>query len=94
MTALGIHSNGLTITTFNVIFWSIVLPVALFGVKLFFLSSKSITLLEKSQTYDRERAQRFYCLIPNECIFHVLGGVLLKRLVEVKKLLFIHYPSP
>ena len=44
-TGLGIRKNGLTMSTCNVIFWSLVITTALFGSEIWILSDKSILIV-------------------------------------------------
>ena len=89
ISGLGIRKNGLNIATCNIIFWSIVVPIATFGCELWRLNDHSINSLETFQTYAGKRIQRFFHRTPNICSFFGLGWMLLSRYIQVRKLLFI-----
>ena len=59
-TGLGIRKSGLTMATCNIIFWSLVVPSATYGSKIWILNDKSIALLENFQLYAAKKIQRFY----------------------------------
>ena len=86
---LGIKKSGLTVKTCNIIFWSVVVPIAMYGCELLILTDKHIALLEDFQEYAGRRLQRFYLKTPRVCSFYGLGWIRLERFVEVKKLLFL-----
>ena len=88
-TGLGIRKNGLTISTCNIIFWSLVVPTALYGSEIWRLDTRAISLLEGFQNYAAKKIQRFYGKVPNACSLYALGWMRLERYVQVKKMLFI-----
>ena len=75
--------------TCSVIFWSIVVPIAMYKCELLMLSDKCIAILENFQEHIGKRIQRFSKFAPKVCSFYTLGWIRLERLVEVKKILFI-----
>ena len=75
--------------TCNVIFWSLVIPVALHGCEIWRLNGNAIALLETFQLYAAKKIQRFYSGVPNACCLYSLGWMRLERFVQVKKLMFI-----
>ena len=89
ISGLGIRKRGLNIATCNIIFWTIVVPIALFGCELWRLEGHSISILESFQVYAGKRIQRFHPRSPNICSFVGLGWMRLARIVQVRKLLFI-----
>ena len=90
ISGLGIRRCGLTIRTCNTIFWSVVVPIALYGCELMILTDKHISILEEFQEYAGRRLQRFHVKSPRVCAFYTLGWIRLERYIEVKKLLFMY----
>ena len=88
-TGLGIRKSGLSMATCNVIFWNLVVPSAMYGCELWFLSDKCINILESFQLYVCKRIQRFYSNVPNTSSLYSMGWMRLERYVQVRKLLFI-----
>ena len=88
LTDLGIRRCGLTVATCSILFWSIVVPIALYGCELWFMSDEHSRLLESFQDYASKKIQRFHPRVPNACSRHSLGWISLGRLVQVRKLLF------
>ena len=89
ISGLGIRQCGLTIRTCNTIFWSVVVPIALYGCELLILTEKHVSILEDFQEYAGRRLQQFHVKTPRVCAFYALGWVCLERYIEVKKLLFM-----
>ena len=88
LTGLGIRRCGITVATCRILFWSIVVPIALYGCELWFMSDEHSRLLEFFQDYASKKIQRFHPRVPNACSRHSLGWICLGRLVQVRKLLF------
>ena len=86
---IGIRRKGLNIATCCVIFWTIIVPIALYGSELWRLCPDSINMLDTFQNYAGKKIQRFYSKIPNVCSFFGLGWMRLVRIVQVRKMLFI-----
>ena len=81
LTGIDIHKCGLTMTTCNIIFWSVVVPVALYGCEIWLLTGEHIQLLETFQNYACKKIQRFHLRIPNTCSMHSLGSIRLERFI-------------
>ena len=45
LTGLGIHKCGLTMVTCNILLWSVVIPVALYGCNIWRLNEESVLLM-------------------------------------------------
>ena len=89
LTGLRIRRCGLTVATCSILFWSIVVPIALYGCELWVMSGEHSRLLESFQDYASKKIQRFHPRVPNACSRHSLGWISLGRLVQLRKLLFI-----
>ena len=78
---VGIRSNGLTMATCNVIYWTIVVPAALYGSEIWISNAKSILVLEAFQMYACKRIQRLYSSVPNAPALYALGWMRLERYI-------------
>ena len=88
--SIGIRSNGLTMATCNIIFWTIVVPTALSGSEIWILNAKSISIIESFQMHICKKIQQFYCKVPNAPALYALGWMRLEHYIHlVKKMLFI-----
>ena len=86
---LGIRKNGLNIMTCNKVFWSVVVPILLFGCELWMLSDKDKDNLLAFQGYAGRRIQRFPQRSSNASSYFGLGWMKLTTYVTAKKVLFI-----
>ena len=89
LTGLGIRRCGLTVATCSILFWSVVMPVALYGCELWSMTGEHYQLLESFQNYACKKIQRFHPRVPNACSLHSLEWISLSRLVQLRKLLFV-----
>ena len=60
ISGLGIRKNGINIATCNIIFWTVIIPIAIFGCELWLLDGNSINILETFRIYAGKRIQRFF----------------------------------
>ena len=74
--------------TCYIIFWSIVVPVALYGCEVWHLND-SLRELEEFQTYTCKRIQRFHPRVPNASSLYSLGWMRLERYIQIKKFMFV-----
>ena len=89
ISGLGIRKNGLNISTCNIIFWTIVIPIATFGCELWRITADSINSLDAFQIYAGKKIQRFFSKSPNICSIYGLGWMRLTRFVQIRKLIFL-----
>ena len=89
LTGLGIRKSGLTMATCNIVFWSIVIPVALYGCEVWRMNDDSISELENFQNYTCKKIQRFHPRVPNASSLYSMGWMRLERYIQIKKLLFL-----
>ena len=89
ISGLGIRRNGLSMYTCCMIFWSIIVPIALFGCEMWVLNDSAVRAIEDFQVYAGKRIQRLFSRSPNIWAFYGLGWIRLERLVEIRKLLFV-----
>ena len=86
---LGIRKNGLTISTCNIIFWMVVIPILTYGCEIWMLSTANVHKLEIFHRYAGRRIQRLHGRSPNECCYNGIGWIGIERYIHVKKMLFI-----
>ena len=87
LTGLGIRKSGLTMATCNIIFWSIVVPVSLYGCEVWCLSNESVSELENFQNYTCMRIQRFHLRVPNVSSLYSLGWIQIRKLMFVRSVM-------
>ena len=87
-TGIGFHCSGINMACRNLIFWTIVVPTALFGSELWFLSDVVIQKLEDFQKYAGRRVQRFSQHSASAVSYYGLGWMSLHTFVLIKKMMF------
>ena len=86
---LGIKKRGLNMSTCNLIFWSLVVPITLFGSELWVLQEQDITDLDSFQRLVGRRIQRFHPRSPTHTSIRGLGWLRLETFVYARKILFL-----
>ena len=76
--------------TCNVIFWSIVVPTIIYGCELWVLDDPTLNMIEEFQNNIGKRVQRSHPKIPSVCSYYGLGWMRLERIIQIRKLMFIH----
>ena len=90
ISGIGIRKGGISMFTCNVIFWSIVIPTTLYGCELWIMDDIGINMIEEFQNYVGRRMQRLHPKSSRICSFYGLGWMRLERIIQIKKLMFIH----
>ena len=62
---IGICEGGVTISTCSVIFWSVVVPTALYGCELCIMNDSNFGIIEVFQNYIGKRVHRFHTKVSN-----------------------------
>ena len=75
--------------TCNVVFWSVVVPTAIYGCEVWIMDAASLDLIEEFQNYVGKRMQRLHSRAPISCSFFGLGWMRLERVIQIRKLMFI-----
>ena len=86
---IGVRRGGLTMATCSFIYWTVIVPTTLFGCELWITNDTKLDAIDEFQNYVGKRVQRFHPRIPNSCSTYGLGWMSLKRIIQVKKLMFI-----
>ena len=84
---LGIRKNGLTMLTCNIIYWTIVIPIATFSSEIWCISETDYEKLNRFQIHVGKRIQRFPPQALN-CSFFGLGWMRIATHILIKNILF------
>ena len=89
VTGIGIRKGGLTMSTCNMIIWTIVVPTTIYGCEMWIIDDSSLSLLENFQNHVGKKIQRLHPKCPNICSFYGLGWMRLERIIQIKKIMFV-----
>ena len=89
VTGVGIKRSGINMVTCNLIFWSIIVPITLFGSELWILQDQDMIDIDFFQRQIGRRIQRFHSKSPKETCFRGLGWLRLETYIYAKKVLFL-----
>ena len=84
----GIKKKGLNMSVISALYWSIVVPVVIYGSEIWNLKGEDIESLRKFQRYVGRKCQRFPQRSAILSAYLPLGWISLEKVVYVKKLLF------
>ena len=87
--SLGIKKRGLTMNTCNLLFWSVIVPITLFGSELWVLQASDLHELDLFQRQVSRRMQRFHGRAPIHTSVRGLGWMRLETLIYAKKVMFL-----
>ena len=86
---IGIKGGGLNMTTCNLIFWTIIVPITLFGSELWVLGEQDLFEIDNFQKHIGRRMQRFHSKSPVQTSFRGLGWIRLETFIYAKKVLYL-----
>ena len=87
--AFGFKRVGLNISTSNLIYWTVIIPILCFGCEIWVLKKKDIELLSAFQRYAARRLQRFHTRSINVTSYLCLGWMSIINYIKALKLIFL-----
>ena len=87
--SLGIKRRGLAMSTCNLLFWSVIVPITLFGSELWVLQASDLYELDLFQRQIGRRMQRFHSRSPIHTSIRGLGWMRLETVVYAKKVMYL-----
>ena len=87
--SLGLKKGGLNISTGNLIYWTVIIPILCFGCEIWVIKKKDEDLLAAFQRYAARRLQRFHSRSVNSTSFICLGWMNIVNYVKARKLIFL-----
>ena len=88
-TGLGIRKSGLSVATFNMLYWSVVIPTYIYGCETWILSYRDVEQFGCFQGYAGRKVQRFPARSPNDTCCLGIGWLSIVRYIYVRKLIFV-----
>ena len=83
------RKNGLTIYSCNLIFWTVIMPIVIFGCEIWVTQDSDAEELNSFRRFAGRRIQRFPNSSPNITSFFGLVWVRITTYLCIKKILFI-----
>ena len=87
--ALGIKRGGLNLSTINLIYWTVIIPILCFGCEIWVVKKKDEALLEAFQRYAARRLQRFHTRSVNITSFVCLGWMNIVNYIRARQVIFL-----
>ena len=87
--ALGIKKGGLNLSTINLIYWTVVIPILCFGCEIWVIKKKDEDLLTAFQRYAARRLQRFHTRSVNITSFVCLGWMGIINYIKARQVVFL-----
>ena len=87
--SLGIKRGGLNISTTNLIYWTVIIPILCFGCEIWVLKRKDEALLSAFQRYAARRLQRFHTRSINITSYVCLGWMSITNYIKARQVVFL-----
>ena len=87
--SLGIKRKGLNMNTCNLLFWSVIVPITIFGSELWVLQDSDLHELDLFQRQVGRRIQRFHKCTPIHTSIRGLGWMRLEIVIYARKVMFL-----
>ena len=87
--SLGIKKRGLNMNTCNLLFWSVIVPITLFGSELWVLQASDLHELDLFQRQVGRRMQRLHNRTPIHNSIRGLGWMRLETVIYARKVMFL-----
>ena len=87
--SLGVKTKGLNMNTCNLLFWSITVPITLFGAELWVFQPSDLHELDLFQRQVGRRMQRFHSRAPIHTGIRDLRWIRLETFIYTKKVMFL-----
>ena len=87
--SLGIKRGGLNISTSNLIYWTVIIPILCFGCEIWVIKRKDEVLLSAFQRYAARRLQRFHTRSVNITSYICLGWMSITNYIKARQVVFL-----
>ena len=88
-TNMGFRKGGLNLSTCNVIFWSVIIPILCFGSEIWVLKKRDIEILNGFQRYAARRLQRLPDRSLNATCIACMGWMNIINYIRARQVVFI-----
>ena len=87
--SLGIKRGGLNLSTINLIYWTVIIPILCFGCEIWVIKRKDEALLSAFQRYAARRLQRFHTRSVNITSYICLGWMSIVNYIKGRQIMFL-----
>ena len=87
--SIGIKRGGLNLSTSNLIYWTVIIPILCFGCEIWVIKKKDEELLAAFQRYAARRLQRFHNRSINITSFVCLGWMNIVNYIKARQVIFL-----